>query len=55
LVGGTVQVTPLHERCPTFVLREGHETMEKLDQTVNADLGDHIIAGTAIVSIREPV
>ena len=23
LVGGSIQVTPLHERCPTFVLREG--------------------------------
>ena len=54
LVGGSIQVTPLHERCPTFMLRGGHDGMDRLTGTVNADVGDHIIAGTSVVHIREP-
>ena len=54
MMGGGVQVSPLHARCSTFVLRQAASHMERADSLVHVELGDMIIAGTTVVGLRPP-
>ena len=54
LAGDQVQMTPLHDRCPTFVKRGHTPTLEKVDHPVLLEVDDLIIAGTTVVALRAP-
>lgn len=54
MVGGGVQVSPLHPRCPTYVLRQSSTVLERADSLVHVDLDDMIVAGTTVVAVRTP-
>jgi hypothetical protein len=54
MVGGGVQVSPLHARCPTYVLRQNASALERADTLVHVDLNDMIIAGTTVIGLRDP-
>lgn len=49
-----VRVTPLHDRCLTYVLRAEGRGLERLDGPALVDLGDHVVAGTTVVGLRGP-
>src|SRR6185503_3075155 len=48
VLGESIQVTPLHPRCPTFVLHPGAKTLERADNTVDLQVGDMLVAGTTV-------
>jgi hypothetical protein len=54
VLGESIQVTPLHPRCPTFVLHPGQNILERADNTVDLSVGDMLVAGTTVVGLREP-
>ncbi|MBN2798026.1 MAG: adenylate/guanylate cyclase domain-containing protein [Deltaproteobacteria bacterium] len=54
LNGSYMSLTPLHPRCPTYVVRRGSAEMERADSTVEVGLDDMVVAGTTIVGIRAP-
>jgi class 3 adenylate cyclase len=54
LMGDNVQLTPLHDRCPTFIMRPGQSELERADHTVLLQVDDMIVAGTTVVSLRAP-
>lgn len=54
LQGGKMALTPLHPRCPTFVVRRGTAEMEMVETIVNVGMDDMVVAGTTIVGIRKP-
>ncbi len=51
---GHLRVTPMHERCPTFLLRRSGRRLERLTETTEAGLGDHVVVGTNVISLRHP-
>ncbi len=52
--GDTLRLTPLHERCATFVQRQGQKGLERCDFEVNVTIGDRVVAGTTVVAIQKP-
>ncbi|MFT5460851.1 MAG: hypothetical protein ACI9K2_007371 [Myxococcota bacterium] len=55
LVGDSIQLTPLHPRCPTYVLRaEDDRGLQKVARATHVELGDLIVAGTTVVGLRQP-
>lgn len=54
VLGDSIQTTPLHPRCPTFVFRPGGHVLERADTTVSLAIGDMLVAGTTVVGLREP-
>ena len=52
LVGDEVEVTPLHPRCPTFVL--GERGLRRVIQTTKVPLGESVVVGTTVVGLRPP-
>jgi hypothetical protein len=54
MIGDAVEVTPLHPRCSTWVLCEGVPGLERITQSKELMIGDHIIAGTTVVGLRGP-
>lgn len=46
------ELVPLHEECPTFLLREGR--MEQVSVPVAARFGDRVVTGTSVICIRAP-
>ena len=54
ILGDSIQTTPLHPRCPTFVFRPGSHVLERADVTVSVAIGDLLVAGTTVVALREP-
>ncbi len=46
-------VRALHERLATWISRPS-QPLRRVDGTVEADIGDLVITGTAVVSIRQP-
>jgi len=51
---GGLQVTPLHERCPTYLLRRGARRLERLTGPSSAEIGDVVVVGTNVVSLQAP-
>jgi hypothetical protein len=52
LVGGTVQLTPLH-RLPTYIYGvEGD--MDLVEEATYLEVGDMVVSGTTVIGLREP-
>ncbi len=51
----TLRLTPLHERCATYVQRSGQKQLERADFEVTVEIGDRVVAGTTVVAIQKPV
>ncbi len=54
MVGDSVQLSPLHPRCPTYVMRQGGRGLQRAQQAVRLELDDLVVAGTTVVGVREP-
>lgn len=55
MVDDQIQLTPLHPRCPTYVLRnESHGTLRRADRVLSLSVGDMVVAGTTVVGVRAP-
>jgi len=54
IVDGRIDVTPLHDRCPTYVLRTGTATLERTDGVTEIRPGDLVVAGTTAIEVRTP-
>jgi hypothetical protein len=54
MVADSIQLTPLHPRCPTYVLRKGVEGLSRADRVVSLQLDDLIVAGTTVIGVRSP-
>ena len=52
--GDTVRLQPLHERCATYIQREHNKNLDRADGEVRITVGDRVVAGTTIVSLRYP-
>lgn len=52
--GETVRLNPLHERCATYVQREGEKALDRAEGEVRIVVGDRVIAGTTVVGVRFP-
>lgn len=48
-----IELTPLHEECPTFVLRE--DRLRRADKPMPLQLDDLIVAGTTVVALRPSI
>lgn len=46
------QITPLHTECPTYLLRE--DGLERIEQPEPLSIGDLVVAGTTLVTLRPP-
>ncbi len=49
---GSIEVVPLHQECATFILREGR--LGRVKRPVRVRVGDMIVTGTTVVSLRAP-
>lgn len=49
-----LEVVPLHARCPTWVLRDATNQLDKADGPLEAKWGDAVVAGTSIITLRAP-
>jgi hypothetical protein len=54
VVSDAVQVTPLHQRCPTYIVRASSGEMERAEGMVTCDFDDLVVAGTTVVALRMP-
>ena len=52
--GEVIQVTPLHDRCPTYVARAGDGRLERADGARRVALDDLIVVGTTVIGMRAP-
>lgn len=52
--GDNLRLTPLHERCATYVQRQGQKLLERADFEIPVEVGDRVVAGTTVVSIQKP-
>ncbi|MEQ1568701.1 MAG: adenylate/guanylate cyclase domain-containing protein [Myxococcota bacterium] len=55
--GEVLRLKPLHEKCPTYVQRESHKQLDRVDLAVGevrVGVGDRVIAGTTVVMIKYP-
>jgi len=53
LAGDQLKVTPLHPRCPTWILH-GDGRMERAEQPQVVAWDDLVVAGTTVVALRSP-
>jgi class 3 adenylate cyclase len=49
-----VEVTQIHDRCPTYILRQGARALEQVEHPVRIEPDDLIVAGTTVVALRAP-
>jgi class 3 adenylate cyclase len=49
---GGASLISLHERCPTFVMRD--DGLERVSLPTSVQSGDLIVTGTSVISVREP-
>jgi hypothetical protein len=49
-----IQLTPLHPRCPTYVMRKGQNKLEKAERPMAMQMGDMVVAGMTVVRLRAP-
>jgi len=56
MVADSIQLTAVHKRCPTYVLREGTTGLSRavFEQAVGIQMQDMIIAGTTVIGVRTP-
>jgi hypothetical protein len=49
-----IQLTPLHPRCPTYVVRKDTSALTRAERMMTLELGDMVVAGTTVVGLRAP-
>ena len=54
LVDDSIQLTPLHPRCPTYVISASRDGLTRVEQPVELSIGDFVVAGTTVVAVRRP-
>lgn len=54
LLGDSIQLTPLHPRCPTYVVRLRDGSMEHARSLLTMSIGDMVVAGTTVIGVRAP-
>ncbi len=54
IAGDFIQLSPLHQRCPTYILRSDDKRLERAEHTVGLQVDDLIVAGTTVVALRAP-
>lgn len=54
IVGERLQVTPLHPRCPTYIVRSATGRMERAEAAQEVGWDDLVVAGTTVVGLRSP-
>ena len=54
MVADSIQLTALHKRCPTYVLKEDGGGLSRADQVVGLEMQDMIVAGTTVIGVRTP-
>jgi hypothetical protein len=52
LSGNVIRLVPLHDECPTYVLRR--DGLQRVEQPTQAAVGDLIVAGTCVIALRGP-
>lgn len=50
----TVQLTPLHPRCPTYVVRAGNGRLVRAESAQRVGWDDLVVAGTSVIGVRTP-
>lgn len=50
---GTCTLRALHDRCPTYIYTDG-QPLRRVDPVAPVKLGDFVVTGTTVVSIRAP-
>lgn len=50
---GTCTLRALHDRCPTYIYSEG-QSLRRVDPVAPIKLGDFVVTGTTVVSVRAP-
>lgn len=50
--GSEIRVTPLHSKCPTFILRHGEDRLTRATSEYVAGFEDLIVAGTTVVAVN---
>jgi hypothetical protein len=53
-LGDLIEVTPMHPRCATWLLRRDTAELERCLQATRLTVGDHIVVGTTVVGLRGP-
>jgi len=51
---GGCQITPLHERCPTWLWRASGE-LERAQSSSQAEIGEYLVVGTTVIALQPPV
>lgn len=54
MLADMIQVTPLHDRCPTFVMRDDTRVLFRIMGPTNVGLDDLVVAGTTVIGMRNP-
>ena len=54
MVGEQLTVTPLHPRCPTWILRGDSGALQRAEQPQAIGWDDLVVAGTTVVAMRAP-
>ena len=50
---GELQVTPLHAKCPTYVLRDGAASLTRATSMTSVGFQDLLVAGTTVVAMQK--
>jgi hypothetical protein len=54
VIGDSIQITSLHPRCPTYVMRPGVNELELVVSALDLGIQDVIVAGTCVISLKQP-
>lgn len=49
---GTVQLIPLHPRCPTYLVNDG--ALRSVSRSAPMGAGDLVVVGTTVITLQEP-
>lgn len=54
VAGDQIQLSPLHARCPTYVVKPDDNRLQRAERPVGIQIDDLIVAGTTVVALRSP-
>ncbi|MBW1879480.1 MAG: adenylate/guanylate cyclase domain-containing protein [Deltaproteobacteria bacterium] len=54
VTGDAIQLSPLHARCPTYIMRSDENLLERAESPIGVQVDDMIVAGTTVVALRAP-
>ena len=49
---GRLKVTPLHAKCPTYILKEGQANLTRATTSVEVGFKDLLVAGTTVIAMQ---